>query len=144
MNRPKVVPDSELDFDPDLIFTHNGELFTGISYEENPEIGRCEISYRDGMQAGWARDWYPSKVLKSESYYVRGVPHGPSRDFDSSGSLSIESNYEYGIRVLTRHFNSEGQVTATEEIDPNDGAFELLERYRVERRWDPQWSAPTD
>jgi hypothetical protein len=46
--------------------------------------------------------------------------------------------------VINRYFNSAGQVTATEEIDPNGANFELLERYRAEHRWDPEWSEPTD
>jgi antitoxin component YwqK of YwqJK toxin-antitoxin module len=96
------------------------------------------------MQAGWARDWYPSKSLKSETYYVQGVGHGLDRKFDPDGNLTKESRCEYGICVITRYFNSAGQVTATEEIDPNGANFELLERYRAEHRWDPEWSEPTD
>lgn len=137
MNRPKVVPDSELEYDSDLIFTHEGEIFTGVGFEETPETGRQEISYRDGMQDGWTREWYPSKVLRDEAHYIQGVSHGLTREFDPAGNLIKETSHEYGIRILTREFDSSGQVIAIEELDPHDGAARYLERLRIERNWGP-------
>lgn len=59
MTEPLVVPDSDLDFDSDLVFTLNGAAFTGIAYEESAELWRSEITYRDGIQEGAAREWSP-------------------------------------------------------------------------------------
>lgn len=75
MTEPLVVPDSDLDFDSDLVFTLNGAAFTGIAYEETPELGRSEISHRDGLQEGPAREWNPAGVLTGESNHVQGVLH---------------------------------------------------------------------
>lgn len=136
MNKPQVVEDSELDFDSDLVCTLDGEAFTGIAYEEVPALGRSEISYRDGVQEGLARDWYPSGVLKGESHYVEGVLHGTSREYDESGHLMTEVFFEYGIRVLARRFSSDGKVMATEELDSNDEAARQLDRLRAERNWE--------
>ncbi|MEV6414219.1 hypothetical protein [Kribbella sp. NPDC051718] len=100
MSKPQFVRDSELEFDSDLVFTLDGEAFTGIAYEESAELGRSEIAYRDGLQEGLARDWYPSGVPKGESRYVQNVLHGTSREFDEQGRLVVEERYEYGVCVL--------------------------------------------
>jgi len=136
MNESRVVRDSELDYDSDLVCTLDGKAFTGIAYEESPVLGRSEVSYREGVQEGLARDWYPSGVLKGQSAYVQGVLHGISREFDEDGHLMIEVRYEYGIRVMARRFGSDGSVVATEELDPNDEAARQLDRLRVTHGWE--------
>ncbi|MBM7789144.1 toxin-antitoxin system YwqK family antitoxin [Tenggerimyces flavus] len=113
----------------------NGQAFTGVAYEESPDLGRSEVSYREGVQEGPARDWYPSGLLQGESHYVQGVLHGTSREFDESGRIVAEANYEYGICLLARRFNSEGIVIESEELDPNEEAAQQLDRLRVEYRW---------
>lgn len=130
-----MVSDSDLEFDSDLIFRYRGELFTGVSYEQRPNLGRSEIAYRNGMQEGYARDWYPSNMLKSESFYMQGTLHGTSREFDPDGRLLTEIEYEYGIVVVAREYDSDGRVVAVEEIDPSDYNFGLLERFRSQYRW---------
>jgi hypothetical protein len=51
------VPDSELDFDEDSFCTYNGVPFTGVGYEVVPDRGLSEVTYREGLQEGPARDW---------------------------------------------------------------------------------------
>ncbi|GAB3433824.1 toxin-antitoxin system YwqK family antitoxin [Flindersiella endophytica] len=130
MNEPRVVPDEELDFEADQVFTLNGLPFTGVGYEESPEIGRSEVTYQDGLQTGPARSWDPSGVLRSESYYYGGALHGMSRKFDSDGTLTLESRYEYGILLHQRAFGPDEEVIESYELDPNSYNAELLERYR--------------
>lgn len=135
MSDQHLVPDEELDFDEDLVFSHDGELFTGVAYEDSAAIGRSEVSYRDGMQEGPARDWYPTGVLKGESWYVQGVLHGIATEYDESGRIAEESVYAYGIRLTRRVIGESGAVLREERLDPRGEAGQLLERLRQERRW---------
>jgi hypothetical protein len=137
MNDSQIVRDSELDFDSDLVSTLDGKPFTGVAYEESPVLGRSEISYREGMQHGLARDWYPSGVLKGESVFFQGVLHGMTREFDEDGRLMTEVRYEYGIRILSRRFGLDGRIVEEEELDPNDEAARQLDRLRSSHRWEP-------
>lgn len=73
---PVTVPDSELDHDEELVYTHHRQRFTVIGFEDAPGGGVSEISYRDGMQDGVARDWYPSGALKGEAQFRENVQHG--------------------------------------------------------------------
>ena len=61
-----MVPESELYIDQDMAYTSDGVPFTGIAYELIPGRWRSEVTYRDGMQDGVARDWYPSGQPKGE------------------------------------------------------------------------------
>lgn len=135
MTGPRIVRDAELEYDSDLVATLLGEPFSGVAYEESPVLGRSEISYRDGLQDGPAQDWYPAGTLKGESQFRQGVLHGVSREFDHDGNVSVEVQYEYGIRTLATHFGGDGVVTSTEALDPNDEASRQLARLRVERNW---------
>jgi hypothetical protein len=131
------VPDSELDFDDELVYRRRGELFSGIGYAESagPEAGLSEVSYRDGLQDGPARDWYPSGRLKGESYFWENVLHGPSRSYRIDGSLASDALYEYGILVSVQKFDHGGAMEDSWVISPTDSTHALLEKYRRERGW---------
>lgn len=129
------MPDKALDFDSDLTFALNGAPFTGIAYEESPSLGLSEIEYRDGVQEGVARDWWPSGVLKGESEHVRNTLHGASRGYDDSGRLRVVANYEYGVLVRKESFGSDGSLIGVEQLDPDSGAATLLSRYRALYEW---------
>lgn len=130
-----LIRDSELDYDSELVCTLDGLPFTGIAYEDSVELGRSEVAYRNGVQEGPARDWYPDGTLKGESHYVEGTLHGPSREYDVSGRLGSESHFEYGIRVTLRRYVADGKVAESEQLDPHGDEARLLERLRAERRW---------
>ena len=129
------VPDSELDFDSELVCTSAGEPFTGIAFEETSDGGHSEITYRDGMQDGPATDWYPSGRLKGESSYVRNVLHGSSREFDADGRLVCHSLYEYGILVRVERVDQMGRLSLVEEVGSDGVNARLLEKYRREKNW---------
>jgi antitoxin component YwqK of YwqJK toxin-antitoxin module len=130
-----IVPDSELDFDEDLVYRWHGKLFTGIGYEDRPGLGRSEVSYRYGVQEGPARDWYPSGTMKSESFFRENVLHGVTREYREDGALEKEVLYEYGIRVEEKERNDRGEMIAKFGLDVGDKKYKLLERYRREKGW---------
>lgn len=129
------VHDSELEFEADLVYKHNGRPFSGVGYEETNEGGLSEINYRNGLQDGPARDRYPSGRIKGESYFRENILHGRSRDFDENGNVTQESVYEYGIMVSWVRRDADDNTLETFKIGSSDPAFELLARYREDKRW---------
>jgi hypothetical protein len=129
------VPDSELDYDDELTYKWHGALYSGIGFAEAVDGSRSEVSYRYGVQDGPARDWYPSGVLKAESWFRDNVQHGMAREYDDSGSLISEISFEYGIIVSKRERSPEGLMIRTFEIDRKGQSYARLERYRHEKGW---------
>jgi antitoxin component YwqK of YwqJK toxin-antitoxin module len=129
------VPDSELDFDDELIYRWRGSLFTGIGYEDTPGGGVSEINYRYGVQEGPARDWYPSGTLQAESHFRENVPHGVAREYAEDGTLIQEAFHEYGILIERREISAAGEMVTTFLIDPDSSTYPMLERYRREKGW---------
>jgi antitoxin component YwqK of YwqJK toxin-antitoxin module len=135
MTNLPVVPDSALDYDSDLVCTLDEEPFTGIAFEESAELGRSEITYRQGLQDGPAVDWYPSGRLRGESFYVVNVLHGQTKEYDEEGRLTVRASYEYGILVRLGRYDSSGAVVEAQEIDPSSESARLLDRLRSEHGW---------
>jgi len=129
------VPDSELDYERDLVFTHEGVPFSGIGYEERSDLGLSEVSYRDGMQHGVSRDWFPSGKLKGESRYRENSLHGTTRELDEDGHILMEIEYEYGIVVSSRELDDHGNEIRSFEIETKDRLYAMLERLRTEKAW---------
>jgi antitoxin component YwqK of YwqJK toxin-antitoxin module len=128
----KRIPDDELDFDENLNYFHNGELFTGVGYSDIPGGGLSEISYRNGLQHGAARDWYPSGMLKGEWIFRHNVRHGVSRELREDGSLISEKVYEFGILVESKEFDPAGRVAESFKISEDSPNFRRLQRFRNE------------
>lgn len=136
MSEVQRVPEDDLEFDSDQVFTHDAEPFTGIAYDESA-VGRSEVSYRDGLQDGPSRDWFPSGALRSEMMYVRGARHGVSRAYDEHGHLSSETWFEYDICTLRKRYGKDGTLDGVDEIDMSAATGHLLARYRAEYGWEP-------
>lgn len=135
-DRPAIrVPDSELEYDEELVYRWRGELFTGIGYDDTSPAGLSEVSYRYGVQDGPARDWYPSGALKGESQFREGVQHGTARELDEDGAVSSEAVYEYGILVSKSERGGDGQLRQVFVLAENSPNGRLLERFRREKGW---------
>src|SRR5258708_17903846 len=135
-DRPAVrVPDSELEYDEELVYRWRGELFTGIGYDSTSPDGLSEVSYRYGAQEGPARDWYPSGALKGESQFRVGVPHGTPREWDEDGAVSTEAVFAYGILMSRSERGGDGQLRRVFLLAENNPNGRLLERFRREKGW---------
>ena len=130
VSEPLRVPDDEIDFTPDLVYTYRGELLTGIAFEEDPDLGLSVISYVDGAQQGWARDYDPEGRLRGETLYRENVRHGPDRTFAEDGSLVAEDIYLYGYLVRSRRADEAGTLTETYVLEPGSQQAELIADYR--------------
>lgn len=124
------VRDDQLDFDEDLIYYYHGSRFTGIGYEDVPGKILSEVSYKNGMQDGPARDWLPSGRLKTESMYRENVLHGHVREFRDDGSLASEKNYEWGVLVSSAEFDEAGRPASTFYITEEDPSYDILQKRR--------------
>ena len=131
------VPDSSLDFDSDLIYRCNGELFTGVAYEVADDGTMSEVRYRDGMQDGVSRDLYPDGAVKESTRFYRNERHGFERQFSLAGDLVTERLYEYGILVLSVRYGDDGGIRERYELREDSPGFSLLAKYRIELNWPP-------
>jgi antitoxin component YwqK of YwqJK toxin-antitoxin module len=132
---PQKVPYDDLDYDGDLVYTYQGHPYTGIAFEDVPGKWYTELSFEDGLQTGWGREWLPSGTLKSESEYRYNVLHGESREFDEDGHLRSRSQYEYGILVSKEDIDPEGQIRYEWKIGKNDSLYQMLIDYRSSAGW---------
>jgi antitoxin component YwqK of YwqJK toxin-antitoxin module len=108
------------------------ELFTGIGYYLYDEGGlEAEITYRDGIQMGLRRAWYPSGTLWHEYHMFRGVFHGKKREWHDNGQLAEEADYEIGFKLRSKAWDEYGNLIEEFELDKNDPDYERLEQYRA-------------
>lgn len=130
------VPDDDLDFGPDQVMHYQGVPFTGIAFEDD-ETGLSELEYRDGVQDGFTRQWWPSGLLKTEMPYREGFVHGVVRNFDDTGRLVDESLREYGILLRQTTYDEDGRVVEIRDIrlDPASYRYGALQRYREQLGW---------
>ncbi|MER6424082.1 hypothetical protein [Streptomyces sp. NPDC001137] len=124
------VPDDDLDFDEDLIYTYRGELFTGIGYEESNGRRISEIQYVNGRQEGVSRGWREDGSLCDETSYRQNVLHGARVCYDTEGRVRLEEKYEYGILLSKVERNTQGEVTDAFELSPADPLWKTLIGFR--------------
>ena len=129
------VPDDDLEFDEDLIYTYRGELFTGIGYEESNGRRISEIQYVNGRQEGVSRGWHADGSLCEETSYRQNVLHGKRVHYDTEGHVRLEEKYEYGILLAKVERNAEGEVTDTFEMQPTDPLWKTLMDFRDRFKW---------
>lgn len=136
---PLRVAEDDLDFDDNHRYVWEGEPFTGIGYEEQGGQLISEAEYRDGYQDGPSREWYPSGVVKSEKAYRYSTAHGVFSSYDEEGHLKERKLLEYGIPVWSESFAADGSLQERTDIDETDSRYQLLQKYRRERAWEPTW-----
>jgi hypothetical protein len=127
---PRRIPSELLDFDNDQVFHFQGAPFTGIAVADEPDGGRSEIRYENGLQEGPARDWYPSRAIKCEAPYRQGVVHGVQRRYREDGSVVSEDICEYGVRVRSLIFDESGHQTETFALTPDSINYQVLRELR--------------
>jgi len=115
----------------DLIYLYEGKPFTGVGCEYWPDGRlRSEITYVDGMEDGWSRDWYENGVLMSETQYRRGCAVGANREWQENGRLKLEERIEHGFLVESKEWNENGQLVNEYDIRNDNSNFPLLQQAR--------------
>jgi antitoxin component YwqK of YwqJK toxin-antitoxin module len=126
----KRVPEEYLAYEGDQKLL-DGEPFTGVGYYlyEEGQL-EAEITYRDGVQMGLRRAWYPSGQLQHEYHMFRGVFHGKKREWHDNGRLAEEADYELGFKLRSKCWDEDGNLIEEFELDKNDPDYQRLEKYR--------------
>ncbi|MYS24960.1 hypothetical protein GA0115240_172015 [Streptomyces sp. DvalAA-14] len=108
------VDDPELDAELDQSVTYQGRLFTGETYEENPRtrVVVAETTYRDGLEDGPTRGWYPDGEIEFEGTVERGLPKGVWRSWHRNGRLAEEKEFggRQGGVVALRRWSEDGEL----------------------------------
>lgn len=133
------VHHNEVDYGPELIFTRNGELFTGFAFDEEPG-GPYEIEYRNGLQHGVSRWWYPDRTIAVVEHFYENVRHGPSCAYDEQGALRRTTLLKYGVVIEEWERGPTGQMTSSGPIQISDCAANRLERLQRTLHWPELWS----
>lgn len=134
-SQQRRVPDEIIEYDENLVYSVDGERFTGIGFDDESGKGLSEISYVDGLQEGPSRDWYSNGKLRGEAIYKENVLHGLTREFAEDGTLLREARYEYGILVSEIKRDNAGNVISTFVLAETAPIFDLLKKYRQETNW---------
>lgn len=117
--------------DEDDIARLNGQPFTGTAFELADGARRAsELEYRDGLQHGFARDWYPDGRIHGETEYAEGVRHGLEREWFENGALAMEAMWEYDILITKCIWDPAGMVIERYSIDEGSWQFQLLTALR--------------
>jgi antitoxin component YwqK of YwqJK toxin-antitoxin module len=87
----------ELDFGG-IAVLHDGDLFTGVAYENWPDgTVHLEQHYDGGLAEGPRRRYAASGRLLEEVPFSGGQPHGLARWWSDTGTLQREMLYQYGV-----------------------------------------------
>jgi antitoxin component YwqK of YwqJK toxin-antitoxin module len=98
--------------DEELVARLDGQLFTGVAFEENGPGGvTSELTYVDGVQEGPARDWYESGQMKGLTSYHRGTQHGEEKEWHPDGSRKLGAVYEFGVLLERKEWSEDGGQT---------------------------------
>ena len=127
------LPHSELEYHQNLVHRWRGKLFTGVGYDDTSPSGLSEVTFHNGAQEGPARDWYPSGVLKGESFFRESVQHGVAKEYSEDGEVASEAVYEYGILLSKSERGDDGELREVYVLAAESPNRRLLERFRRER-----------
>ena len=130
MHSAKVSP-AELDYSAeDGLYYLGTEPFTGTVEYRVPPGGwlEAEIEYREGQQWGRKRTWFAPGQPNEEADFAWGRHHGVVREWDETGRLIREGEYQYGVKISETRWGPQGGVTAV--FRPTAETWERVRIYR--------------
>lgn len=102
------------------------KLLTGLR-ETHHESGKVKtaIYYKDGVQHGEAKEYYPDGTLAKAVNYIDGELQGEAMMYDRQGRITKKMHYSHGKKngVQTRYFKSgkaKSEMSYTLDIPNND------------------------
>ena len=131
------VPESRLDFDPELVWYQGGERFTGVAVTEYADGSLDEEWFRDGYRDGPSRTVRADGTYASEDWYREGVRHGISRTFLEDGTVASAEGWEYGYPRWSASIDADGTVHAREAPPLDDTQRRYTEQRREHHRLPP-------
>jgi antitoxin component YwqK of YwqJK toxin-antitoxin module len=127
----KRLTDDDLILGDDYAIYHEGEPFTGISYDTRPDGTLwSEITYVRGLKHGPSRTLYPNGQVKSQTHYKLAYAHGWKEEWYPDGRIKRRTLYELAVPVHVQEFNQEGKLIQETKIDPASNEYRQLEQAR--------------
>ena len=120
----------ELEYRNDHLYYLDGELFSGVGYEEDQGVLVCEIHFLDGKQHGPATDYYPDGKRRGVTPYRNGLKHGVEQEWSDSGELIEENTLEFDVLMQSKKRNREGSLETVFLRSPDDPLYRKVERLR--------------
>ena len=95
------------------VFYENGEKEgLEISYYDNQDCLEYSNTYHKGLLDGPRVMFYANCNTKLEEFYTKGLKSGYERNFDISGLVNSEANFDNGeLNGSYAHFDKKGNVT---------------------------------
>ncbi len=131
MTESPRVPYDDLDVDQDRLVTWNEVPFTGIALEQYDDgTRRSETVYVEGVRHGPSREWHHTGALNEEAAYWHGARHGDTSTFDSAGRRVADETYEFGVLTRDRRWIAGGVLAKEWTIGPADDLYRILQLSR--------------
>jgi antitoxin component YwqK of YwqJK toxin-antitoxin module len=127
----KRLTDDDLTLGDDYAFYHEGEPFTGISYDTRPDGSLwSEITYVRGLKHGPSRTLYPNGQVKTQTHYKLAYAHGWKEEWYPDGRIKRRTLYELAVPVATQEYDEKGNLIRETRIDPESDEYRRLEQAR--------------
>ncbi len=128
MNR---VNTDDIEFTNDYTYLWQGVLFTGIGFELGQDGTLIsEMEFSDGIQFGKTRTYHPNGLVNVETDIKYGVCDGFVREWDVTGILVCEEEFEKGICLKRKEREWKGELVQTYELTEADPQYEMLLLFR--------------
>ena len=107
----KRVPRSEISYEQDARYHHNGGWFTGSAVSSQKGITE-EQEFRNGFRWGPAHAHNAAGTLIMESNFRMDLLYGVQREWDDDGGLRYEAWYEHGVLVEEKEWDGRGGLVS--------------------------------
>lgn len=108
----------------------NGQLYTGIIYEELGNHIVSEFEIKDGVKHGTEAVFDENGGIQETWTFKNGREDGSAKEYSETGKLLHEQFFEKGICLWSKSYDESGQVTAQYEIDKKSPEYIVLENWR--------------
>ncbi len=83
----------------------------GASYYSFGQLKTQGYYNDEGTKDGFWYIYYPDGTIDTQNYYHKGELNGTQKYYDTSGQLSSEVFYTFGVALSETHYDQEGNIT---------------------------------
>ncbi|WP_025272968.1 toxin-antitoxin system YwqK family antitoxin [Haloglycomyces albus] len=141
----QTIDRNEAEYDGEQRLLYRGELFTGLAIDIDPDVpedNRLDALYLRGVPNGIWKEYDSEGRLIQEVTYEMGAKHGLQRDFDTEGRLTLVKAQDHGYILWTADIDANGLVANVHQSSLTDFQREDLGWARKGTPLPPIPSAP--
>lgn len=105
------------------IYNQDGYLTDGIlvenHYNFNDNIPAIAVQYRNNQMNGFYKTFSETGQLISNRTFCDGLLHGISKFYDENGSLIVEDEYDYGMKIKSTKYTP---------VEPQEVSYTFVKR----------------